>query len=253
MEIDPKRSKFKKITTNYKQDNIMDIIDVEGSLSKNRFITKCDLFNFIYNEDLNRRCLNEVRENTIKLISSSSDNLVKINQNNFGIQVDELQFKTSEGLIVKLIDKYVPLKLIGQGAFGIVISAWDMRKSTKIAIKIIKKENFGSAMEKYLDNEMKIQMKLDNDRILTLFEVSDNPDYLYLFTELMEGGSLRDLIVRRYLSGDEHLFRDDECATIMRGILEGVHYMHSKNILHRDLKPGIRNFNLRQYHAEISK
>ena len=46
--IQPKRSKFKKSTINYVQDNILDIIDIEETLSKNRFIEKVPISDFIY-------------------------------------------------------------------------------------------------------------------------------------------------------------------------------------------------------------
>ena len=46
--IQPKRSKFKKSTVNYNQDNILDIIDIEETLSKNRFIEKVPLSDFIF-------------------------------------------------------------------------------------------------------------------------------------------------------------------------------------------------------------
>ena len=47
-----KRSKFKKSTVNYNQDNILDIIDIEETLSKNRFIEKVPLSDFIYSKFL---------------------------------------------------------------------------------------------------------------------------------------------------------------------------------------------------------
>ena len=50
--IQPKRSKFKKSTVNYNQDNILDIIDIEETLSKNRFIEKVPLSDFIYSKFL---------------------------------------------------------------------------------------------------------------------------------------------------------------------------------------------------------
>ena len=38
--IQPKRSKYKKCTKNYVQDNLLDIIDIEETLLKNRYIKK---------------------------------------------------------------------------------------------------------------------------------------------------------------------------------------------------------------------
>ena len=48
MSIQPHRSKFKKCTTKYVKDNLLDIIDISETLSKNRYIHKCPLNNFIY-------------------------------------------------------------------------------------------------------------------------------------------------------------------------------------------------------------
>ena len=46
--IQPKRSKYKKTTKNYVQDNILDIIDIEETLLKNRYIDKFGLLSREY-------------------------------------------------------------------------------------------------------------------------------------------------------------------------------------------------------------
>ena len=56
--------------------------------------------------------------------------------------------------------------------------------------------------------------------------------------ELLEGGSLKDLIIQRYLDKNDYLFLEEECAMIIKGIFEGLKYLHSINITHRDIKPG---------------
>ena len=50
--IQPKRSKYKKSTKKYDKDNILDIIDIEETLLKNRFITKVKASDFIYSKFL---------------------------------------------------------------------------------------------------------------------------------------------------------------------------------------------------------
>ena len=52
MSIQPHRSKFKKCTTKYVKDNLLDIIDISETLSKNRYIHKCPLNNFIYSSNI---------------------------------------------------------------------------------------------------------------------------------------------------------------------------------------------------------
>ena len=50
--IQVKRSKYKKSTKKYVQDNILDIIDIEETLLKNRFISKVQTSDFIYSKFL---------------------------------------------------------------------------------------------------------------------------------------------------------------------------------------------------------
>lgn len=76
---------------------------------------------------------------------------------------------------------------------------------------------------------------------MKLHEVIETRQYLFLFMDLIEGGSLKEFIIERYINcieGKAHYFMTDaEIATIMKGIFEGLHYMHKNSIAHRDLKP----------------
>ena len=86
--------------------------------------------------------------------------------------------------------------------------------------------------------EVEIVNKLDNPRILKIYEVLDTSQYFFIFMELIEGGSLKDLIIKRYYdNSNDYLFRDSECAMIMNGVLEAIDYLHKNRIIHRDIKP----------------
>lgn len=54
--------------------------------------------------------------------------------------------------------------------------------------------------------------------------------------ELVRGGQLQNLIAERKKAGKP--LTDEEAASIMKGIFEGLRYIHLKDIVHRDLKPG---------------
>eukprot|EP01126_Amoeba_proteus_P007729 TRINITY_DN1277_c0_g2_i2.p1 TRINITY_DN1277_c0_g2~~TRINITY_DN1277_c0_g2_i2.p1 ORF type:complete len:108 (+),score=23.08 TRINITY_DN1277_c0_g2_i2:509-832(+) len=73
--------------------------------------------------------------------------------------------------------------------------------------------------------------KLKHKNIISLEEVYDEPNRIYLVMELVTGGELFDQIVSRGTYG-EH-----DAANIVHQILSAVEYMHGNGIAHRDLKP----------------
>ena len=54
--------------------------------------------------------------------------------------------------------------------------------------------------------------------------------------ELVKDGQLKTLIEDRAKEGKT--FIDEEAAAIMKGIISALKYIHSKDVIHRDLKPG---------------
>jgi len=57
--------------------------------------------------------------------------------------------------------------------------------------------------------------------------------YLYVITDLLDGGSMRDVLSRKFPEGvkDERLI-----ATILRNVLRALHYIHKTSHIHRDIK-----------------
>ena len=265
MSIQPQRSKFKKCTATYFKDNLLDIIDISETLSKNRYIHKCPLNNFIYFNYLsnNNKLLKEYnnKENTQNIIFPDNQiinennktysinsieelnydniNFEKLNQNKFHINFTKLKLEYENGYTILFIDKYFPLEIKGAGAFGLVLSVIDIETKMKLAVKIIDKKNINIQSE--LDDiayQVKLLKKLNNPRIMKIFNVLETKKYIFIFMELIEGGNLKDLIINRYIdSSTPFLFRDSECSLIMKGILESLNYLHKNNIIHRDIKP----------------
>ena len=242
MNIEAGRSKFKKVTANYKIDNVLDIIDIPASLSKNRYITKIPLSSFLYEKNINTISNNNIvtyqnNKFDINNLKYEKINFEKLNNNKFKINFKTLEFQNSYGYKIKFTDLYYPIDIIGTGSFGLVISAVKLSTHEKIAIKIVDKKKDIIDIS-ILNNEVNVIKKLNNKRILKIYEVLDTHKYFFIFMELIEGGSLKDLIINRYKNPNtKYLFRDSECAEIMKGLLESLEYLHKNCIIHRDIKP----------------
>ncbi|KAK8795717.1 hypothetical protein WA158_000373 [Blastocystis sp. Blastoise] len=131
--------------------------------------------------------------------------------------------------------RYVHPKVVGQGAYGIVISAEDSVKHTKVAIKKIPRvlELIGEG--KRVLREIKILKHCNHPNILSLKDLVPPSNYakfddMYLVNEFVDTDLNRVINSRQELT-------DDHVQTFIYQLLKGVYYLHSADIVHRDLKP----------------
>ena len=73
---------------------------------------------------------------------------------------------------------------------------------------------------------------LDHQNIVKLHELIDTPNQIYIVLEYVKGTSLQELAREKAKSQ----FKLNETRRIFKQVAEALHYMHSKNIVHRDLK-----------------
>ena len=259
IEPQPKRSKYKKSTKKYVQDNILDIIDIEETLLKNRYISKVQISDFIYSKfipkhDSLNSIIKHIQNNerispTLEcklfpklksppqlILNPEKINYEILNKNKFNINFQTLKLEYKNGYNILFIKEYYPVEIIGAGSFGLVLNVIKIKTGQKMAVKIIAKNNTNLDSD-YLNKEVKILNSLDNPRIMKIYDILDNTEYFFIFMELIEGGNLKDLIIKRYLDKNVYLFRDSECSQIMKGIFESLNYLHKNNIIHRDIKP----------------
>lgn len=135
------------------------------------------------------------------------------------------------------LNDYEILDKIGSGTYGDVFKARFKRQNKSTEIFAIKKIDFTKANTKeleHLSREESILRNLCNTkhenivRYVTSFKTDS---VLYIVTELCAGGSLYDYLRQVKIGLEEHEFK-----TYLEQILNGVKYLHSKNITHRDLK-----------------
>lgn len=127
------------------------------------------------------------------------------------------------------IGPYVPLRKLGQGGMGIVYCAQDSRNGQTVALKVISKgaaSNRPDAARRFL-REAKILEELRHPNIVSFYEIGVHEGQNYLAMELLTGTTLSAFCGRPY--GDS--------LSLLVQICEGMEYLVSRSIVHRDLSP----------------
>ncbi|CAD8087441.1 unnamed protein product [Paramecium primaurelia] len=128
-------------------------------------------------------------------------------------------------------DKYIVYnKVLGKGAYGVVLLAKAVILGSYHAAKIISKKSLSQTDISNLRNEINIQSKLTHPNIVAMVEAFEDNEYLYMLLEYCNGGCLFTNI---QLSGP---LREDKALQYFVKIVKAVQYLHSKNVLHRDIK-----------------
>lgn len=131
--------------------------------------------------------------------------------------------------------RYNFIKLIGQGSYGIVLSAQNKYTGDPVAVKRIQQIFRSIADSKRVLREILILSHLKHDNITNLLDVSAFPDFskfntLVVVIDLMETDLTHVIRNNPQLTSDHHRY-------FVYQILRGLKYIHSANVLHRDLKP----------------
>jgi tRNA A-37 threonylcarbamoyl transferase component Bud32 len=164
------------------------------------------------------------REHIFKIKEDKDmSDLISYIKHNF-VDYPNQRFKTS-------LNFYELLKILGKGTYGKVYEAQHKLTSCKVAIKCIEKTTIKNekSMQKIF-NEVEILANLNYSNIIKLFEIFENDKYYFFVTEFAEKGDLLRLIE------NNGSFNEVQSFLILKDLVESLKYLHSKGILHRDVK-----------------
>lgn len=133
--------------------------------------------------------------------------------------------------------KWIKGALIGAGSFGKVYLGMDAVNGLLMAVKQVelprgsapneeRKKNMLSALEREID----LLKDLSHPNIVQYLYSSLDDDFLNIFLEYVPGGSVTALL-RSYGAFEEPLVKN-----FVRQILQGLNYLHERDIIHRDIK-----------------
>ncbi|KAM3584466.1 hypothetical protein VKS41_003279 [Umbelopsis sp. WA50703] len=126
---------------------------------------------------------------------------------------------------------YLMLQTLGEGEFGKVKLGMHVETEQEVAIKLIRKESVDNSTRlSKVEREISVLRIVRHPYIVKLYDVLETEKYIGIILECASGGELFEYILaRRYLK--EH----DACRLFAQ-LISGVHYLHQKHIVHRDLK-----------------
>ena len=138
--------------------------------------------------------------------------------------------------IVKRINDFILIKTLGKGSFGEVYLSVNEKSHQQYAIKKIPASNLNNAgFKKYLDNEIKIMKQLNHENIIKFHSNIRTQNNVYLVMDYINGGSLSDYL-KDYKSKFGTPLPQKMIQYIVKQIVQALIYIHSKDIIHRDLK-----------------
>ena len=131
------------------------------------------------------------------------------------------------------------LKELARGGMAIVFIAYQRTLKRQIALKILPKELLTPKAAARFQSEAESAAILSHPNIIPIYEVGETDEFLFFTMQLVQGKSLGRVIdmVRKNLLPSRRTIPVDEAVRITMKVLDALHYAHSEDIVHRDIKP----------------
>lgn len=129
------------------------------------------------------------------------------------------------------LGKYMVDRKLGQGAFGTVYLATQVKLERQVVIKQLHPHltNVAEARARF-QREARLLASLDHPNLTTIHDVEEVAGRWYLVMEYVDGGSLEELMAQGPVPNQVAL-------RVLREVLDGLAHLHDRGVLHRDLKP----------------
>ena len=127
---------------------------------------------------------------------------------------------------------YRVIRQLGAGGMGVVYLAEDTKLERRVALKVMRPELAAVPLhEQRFLREARATAKIENDHIVTIYQVDEENGVPFLAMQLLQGESMESWLQRgqRPTPG--------QAARLGREIALGLAAAHSRGLIHRDIKP----------------
>ncbi len=130
----------------------------------------------------------------------------------------------------RLLERYELIDELGRGGMGMVYRAWDGVLQRQVAVKMIPPETFDHETEERFQREARVVAQMDHPAIVSIHDFGRHQGSLFFVMPWVQGECLQALIRAGNLVLDETLEIAIQAA-------EALDYSHSREVIHRDVKP----------------
>ena len=131
----------------------------------------------------------------------------------------------------EVLGHYRVLRCLGRGGMGEVFDAVDLRSGTRVAIKTSRRPLDGEADRARFLREGRLAAAVSHPNVVYVLAVDECRGLPIIVTELVTGGTLRDLVERH------GRLAAMEAVDLMRQVVAGLDAAARAGVVHRDVKP----------------
>ena len=131
-----------------------------------------------------------------------------------------------------IADRYLVEREIGRGGMSRIYLAQDIRHHRAVALKVLPPDIATAHGRTLFLREIQIAARLNHPNILPLHDSGEAAGRLFFVMPFVEEQTLRDVL------RDRGTLPLAEAVSMVREIADALDFAHSRNVIHRDIKPG---------------
>ncbi|MGE0548614.1 MAG: tetratricopeptide repeat protein [Kofleriaceae bacterium] len=159
---------------------------------------------------------------------AASSALVMASRNGVDTELDGKPWSRPHFAPGSKLDRFIILHEIGEGASSVVYAAYDPKLDRKLALKLLRSR--GASLDERLLREGRALAKVSHPNVVSVYEVGEADDQLYIALELIEG-----------VSAAQWVAITKPRWTLVRAVFlaaaRGLSALHRAGLVHHDVKP----------------